>query len=61
MTAHSQEFGSDNLPLLTNYVGQVGIISLTNTPVFTYLNVEQDKVTDSPGNDIMADAGEGLA
>lgn len=45
-TAHFQEFSSDSLLLSTRYVGQVGIISLTKIPVFTYLNGEQDEVTD---------------
>lgn len=38
--------------LLARYVGQVGIISLTTIPVFTYLNGEEDKVRGGPGSDI---------
>lgn len=53
--AHFQEYRSDILVLLARYVGQVGIVSLTKIPLFTYLNVEQDKVINRPGSDIKAD------
>lgn len=52
---HFQEYGSDSLVLLARHVGQVGIVSPTTIPLFTYLNGEQNKVSGRPGGDIKVD------
>lgn len=53
--AHFQEYNSDSLVLLAQYVGQVGIIFLTKIAVFAYINVEQGKAIDRPCSDIIVD------